>query len=108
MLQSHYASPFNFTQQSQIEAQQALRRLYGALALALTPLGQKLFSGESALDHVTQSLVEAYYSQLANDFNTPQALASLFNLTSHIYKLQQEGHNNLSGQFRLWPSVVRQ
>lgn len=88
MLQSHYASPFNFTQQAVSESNQALVRLYGALQLG----GELDYTvAPGAVDAEMQGLIDRYSADLADDFNTAKALASLFGMAKHINKLAADG-----------------
>jgi cysteinyl-tRNA synthetase len=79
MLRTHYRSPFNFSDTVLEEARTALRRLYTALQKA----------GEVApLASVDWALPQAatFKAAMDDDFNTPGALAVLFDLAGDINK----------------------
>ena len=78
MLRTHYRSPFNFSDAHLDEARAALRRLYGALDAVPT---------DGALE-VDWSAVQAqrFREAMDDDFNTPQAVAVLFDLASDVYR----------------------
>src|SRR6185369_8157439 len=74
MLRTHYRSPFNFSDAALDDAKAALTRLYTALQSA--PPAQI-----SALDW-SQPQAAAFRAAMNDDFNTPAALAVLFELAS--------------------------
>ena len=78
MLRTHYRSPLNFSDTHLDDARSALRRLYGALdAVAPADL--------PAIDW-TQASAAAFRSAMDEDFNTPAALAVLFELASDVHR----------------------
>ncbi len=75
MLRTHYRSPFNFSDVHLEDARQALRRLYTALmdrAVEPRPIDW------------THRHAAAFQQAMNDDFNTPLALASLFELASDV------------------------
>ncbi len=73
MLRTHYRSPFNFSAALLDEARQALKRLYGTLE-AVPPAAVEIdWSGTAAA---------RFRAAMNDDFNTPAALAVLFELAS--------------------------
>jgi cysteinyl-tRNA synthetase len=81
MLRTHYRSPFNFSDTLVEEARTALRRLYTALDLAgpVPPL--------AAIDW-QQPQAAAFQVAMDDDFNTPGALAVLFDLAGDINRAE--------------------
>ena len=75
MLRTHYRSPFNFSDVHLDDARTALRRLYTALD------GVEASSGE--LDW-SQPQAAAFRAAMNEDFNTPLALATLFDLAGEL------------------------
>jgi cysteinyl-tRNA synthetase len=75
MLRTHYRSPFNFSDAHLEDARSALQRLYTALD-GVTP-------GDEALDW-SQPQAAAFRAAMDEDFNTPLALAVLFDLASEL------------------------
>jgi cysteinyl-tRNA synthetase len=77
MLRTHYRSPFNFSDQLLEETRTALKRLYTALDAA----------GEvSALATIdwTDPRAAAFKAAMDDDFNTPGAVAVLFDLAAEV------------------------
>ncbi|MCO5979120.1 cysteine--tRNA ligase [Ideonella oryzae] len=89
MLRTHYRSPFNFSDANLDDARQALRRLYTALA----PFeGQVL----PALDW-SHPAAQAFKTAMDDDFNTPGALAVLFESAT---ELNRNADPVLAGTFK--------
>jgi cysteinyl-tRNA synthetase len=75
MLRTHYRSPFNFADSLLEESRSGLRRLYTALdGIAVEP---------GAIDWA-EPCAAAFKAAMDDDFNTPQALAVLFDLASDL------------------------
>jgi len=75
MLRTHYRSPFNFADSLLEDARAALRRLYTALD-AVTP-------AEVSVDWAVGPAA-AFKTAMDDDFNTPGALAVLFELANQV------------------------
>ena len=75
MLRTHYRSPFNFSDQLLDDARTALRRLYTALE------GIDLPAANLAIDWAHPQAA-AFKTAMDDDFNTPGALAVLFDLAN--------------------------
>jgi cysteinyl-tRNA synthetase len=75
MLRTQYRSPFNFSDLSLDDARTALRRLYTALD-AVVP-------ADVTIDW-TQGPAAAFKAAMDDDFNTPGALAVLFELANQV------------------------
>ncbi len=75
MLRTHYRSPFNFSDTNLEDARSALRRLYTALDGLQVP--------EIELDWNHPQAVE-FQAAMDDDFNTPGALAALFELATQV------------------------
>jgi cysteinyl-tRNA synthetase len=75
MLRTHYRSPFNFSDGNLDDARAALRRLYTALQAAP--------ADDAAVDW-QQPAAAAFRRAMNDDFNTPAALAVLFDLASEL------------------------
>jgi cysteinyl-tRNA synthetase len=75
MLRTHYRSPFNFSDTHLNDARTALRRLYTALD-GVTP-------ADMALDW-SQPQAAAFRAAMNEDFNTPVALAVMFDVANEL------------------------
>ena len=82
MLRTHYRSPFNFSDTALEETRSSLKRLYTALQLA---------GDVAALPAVdwNEPRAAVFKAAMDDDFNTPGAVAVLFDLASSINRGQQ-------------------
>lgn len=78
---SHYRSPLNYSQENLENSKAALTRLYTALR-GITPL-------HSADDELEQYRA-TFNNAMDDDFNSPEAVAVLFDLTREINKAKSE------------------
>lgn len=81
MLRTHYRSPFNFSNVHLDDARSALKRLYTALD-AVGDLGEV-----KDLDWSNESATQ-FRDAMNEDFNTPVALAVLFDLATQVNRTQ--------------------
>jgi len=75
MLRTHYRSPFNFSDVNLDDARNALRRLYTALDGLDVPDGELDWTHPSAA---------AFRAAMDDDFNTPLAVSTLFELANTV------------------------
>ncbi len=80
ILTSHYRSPLNYSDQELESAKQALTRLYTTLRGLST-------IAEPELDNLYE---QRFISAMNDDFNTPEALAILFDLSKEVNKLRDK------------------
>ncbi len=90
MLQTHYRSTLDLTDEALSAAEKGYKRLMEALD-SLDKL-QGTNQGEpSGLDQEILSLIHLVNNEMSDDFNTPKALARLFELVSIVNSLK-DGH----------------
>lgn len=94
ILTSHYRSPLNYSDQELDSAKQALTRFYTALRGLPN-------ANESCPD---ESYKQRFQAAMDDDFNTPEALAVLFDLSHKINKIRSE---NLSQAAQLGSELRR-
>ena len=78
MLRVHYRSPFNYSDAGLEDARNALRRLYTALDLV------GLTGSETAAVDWSEPHAQRVKAAMDEDFNTPVAVAALFDLASEV------------------------
>jgi cysteinyl-tRNA synthetase len=81
MLRAHYRSPINYSDAQLEEARAGLVRLY-------TALSQVPLSNQSA--DLNTLWVQRFADAMNDDFNTPEAIATLFDLASELNRVQGE------------------
>ncbi|MBU3621538.1 cysteine--tRNA ligase [Polynucleobacter sp. CS-Odin-A6] len=87
MLRAHYRSPINYSDAQLEEARAGLVRLY-------TALSQVSLSNPPADLHA--AWVQRFADAMNDDFNTPEAIATLFDLASEINRVQGEEKTQLA------------
>lgn len=90
MLQSHYRSTLDLTDDALQAAEKGYRRLMEAYrtAKALTPVAG---AAAGALDTEINQLIDQSFEEMSDDFNTPKAMARLFELVTRVNGLK-DGH----------------
>jgi len=83
ILSSHYRRPLEYTEESVAQAKRGLERLY--LALRRLPKTE-----EEGVDERAKPYERAFHEAMADDFNTPEAIATLFELAREINRLKRE------------------
>jgi cysteinyl-tRNA synthetase len=92
MLKAHYRSPINYSDAQLEEARSGLVRLYTALAQA--PVANN-FSLDS-----NSPWVQRFSGAMNDDFNTPEAIAVLFELASEVNRTQGQEKATLAATLR--------
>jgi cysteinyl-tRNA synthetase len=86
MLQSHYRSTLDLTDEALQAAEKGYRRLMEAVRL-LAHLETQDAADATALDQEVNASIDKMYAEMNDDFNSPRALARAFELVSVINKL---------------------
>lgn len=90
VLQAHYGSPLDLTDEALLAAEKGYRRLMEAAKILSTT--QHPGDGrKGSLDKEVLQLLDEVHQEMNDDFNTPKALARLFELVSKINSLK-DGH----------------
>ncbi|MEZ4985324.1 MAG: cysteine--tRNA ligase [Saprospiraceae bacterium] len=87
MLQSHYRSTLDLTDEALQAAEKGYKRLMEAQR-TLATLSGATGSSTDALDIEINQLIDGAYAEMNDDFNTPKAMARLFELVSKINSLK--------------------
>ncbi len=94
MLQSHYRSTMDLTDEALQAAEKGYRRLMEGYK-TLNNLKPVKGAQAGAIDKEINELIEGAFLEMDDDFNTPKALARLFELTNRINSLK-DGHLNMA------------
>lgn len=98
LVASHYRSPINYSVDSLVEARKSLTRLYTALE-----------GVEVASEGGQGSYAERFTASMDDDFNTPEALAVLFDLARDLNRAksdQPEAAPRLAGELQRLAGVL--
>src|SRR3972149_353849 len=90
VLNSHYRGPLTYTDEVAEQAQAALERLRSGLRPA-RPLGDATTAGSQALSGEAGAARTRFIEAMEDDFNTPSALAALFDLVRTINQARDAG-----------------
>ncbi len=114
ILQAHYRSPLDYSDQNLREAQSALQRLYEALAACDAAIAQKtetmvtappsLLELEAKVAQMPQRFIEA----MDDDFNTAAALGVLFDVVRTLNRLIGEGGAQYAGAHAVFSAFRQQ
>lgn len=86
MLQSHYRSKIDFSNEALEAAEKGYRKMMNALEL-LDEVSASSAGRSGSRDHEIDDLCKRCYEKMADDFNTAQVLAALFELVTIINAL---------------------
>ena len=95
MLQTHYRSTLDLTDEALLAAEKGYRRLMDGnnVLQGMTHPGN---GSAGVLDSEVRSLITQVHEEMRDDFNTPKALARLFELVSRVNSLK-DGHLSFEG-----------
>lgn len=83
-LQAHYRSPLDYDEEKLSAMEESVERIFNSLGLVRELLEKE---GASKADgnfrKKTDELITSFYRHMEDDFNTPEAIASLFSLLRH-------------------------
>ncbi|MEF8794143.1 cysteine--tRNA ligase [Thiohalorhabdus sp.] len=85
LLASHYRSPVNYTEDNLRGAAEALERLYTALA----DVAAVEYEDPDRVDEDLRPWVAQFREAMDDDFNTPEALAALFDLAREVNRRKE-------------------
>lgn len=86
LISSHYRSPINYSEESLHGARANLLRFYTALRDAPEiPAAQEI-----SCDQESEQFRQRFHAAMDDDFNTPEALAVLYDMVKHINKYSAE------------------
>jgi cysteinyl-tRNA synthetase len=84
MLQSHYSSTLDFSNEALVASEKGYRKLANALTLSKKIKGSASVSFNNNLGLELKKLSESCYANMSDDFNSAKTLAVLFEMASRI------------------------
>jgi cysteinyl-tRNA synthetase len=90
ILRAHYRSPLNYSDHHLDDARQALTRLYTALKDSST--GEAATPVEAGAIDWNDPFASRFREAMDDDFNTPEAVAILFELANEVNRERSAGH----------------
>jgi len=91
ILRAHYRSPLNYSDVHLDDAKKALDRLYTALKSTPSPAAGSGIEGEGCIDW-DEPYAARFKASMDDDFNTPEAVAVLFDLANEVNRGQSQDY----------------
>ena len=84
MLQSHYSSTLDFSNEALAAAEKGFKKLTASLAIVRDMNAVEGATGDADINQSLDKLVDECYASMSDDFNTAKTLAVLFEMSSRI------------------------
>ena len=93
ILSSHYRGPMDFSREAMLAAERGARRLRKTVRMVRARMKDAGPAGTAELSHVTRLMpISTQFTEaMDDDFNTPRAIASLFDLNREVNELLNSG-----------------
>jgi cysteinyl-tRNA synthetase len=93
ILSSHYRSPVDFSREALLAAERGVERLHNTVRALRARAQQAIPSGTADLSYITDldAHHDVFREAMDDDFNTPRAIASLFDLSKEVNALLASG-----------------
>ena len=93
ILSSHYRSPVDFSRDALLAAERGVERLHNTVRALRMRVEHAMPSGTADLSYITDldAHRDAFIEAMDDDFNTPRAIASLFDLGKEVNALLSSG-----------------
>jgi cysteinyl-tRNA synthetase len=88
MLQTHYSSTLDFSNEALNAAEKGFQRLMKAYNLAIKLSASSATATEA--DKEAEEILDRCHQEMSNDFNTPKTVAALFDLASLVFKINDK------------------
>lgn len=89
ILSSHYRSPVDFSRDALLAAERGVERLHNTVRQLRARMKQAMPAGTADLSYITDldTHRDAFLAAMDDDFNTPQAIAALFDFNKRVNTL---------------------
>ena len=84
MLQSHYSSTLDFSNEALLAAEKGYRKLSSSLSIVKSIEHGEASDPDPEINKTLESLVESCHQNMSDDFNTATTMAVLFEMASRI------------------------
>jgi cysteinyl-tRNA synthetase len=84
MLQSHYSSTLDFSNEALVAAEKGYKKLANALTIARNLFASDQATSDPAIEANLSTLAESLHHNMGDDFNTATTLATLFEMSARI------------------------
>ena len=94
ILKTHYRSPIDYSAENVSAAENAFEKLCNYRKELVYAIGNMRDSGETQSSEISKELLESFKKEMDDDYNTPRALASIFEAVRRINPLLFEGRES--------------
>ena len=110
ILSSHYRSPVDFSRQAIVSAERGIERLHNTVRALRTRIQNAIPAGTADLSYITEldPYREAFIEAMDDDFNTPRAIAVLFDFSKQVNTLLASGQPLGRGTLSAMDSLYRE
>jgi cysteinyl-tRNA synthetase len=93
ILSSHYRRPMDFSRNAVLAAERGVERLHNTVRMLRKQMEHAMPSGTADLSYITEldPHRDAFVAAMDDDFNTPQAIAALFDFNKEVNALLASG-----------------
>ncbi|MBL7064428.1 MAG: cysteine--tRNA ligase, partial [Anaerolineae bacterium] len=93
ILSSHYRGPVDFSREAILAAERGVERLHNTVRTLRARMEQLIPAGTADLSYITDldAHRDAFIEAMDDDFNTPRAIASLFDFSKEVNTLLASG-----------------
>lgn len=109
VLSSHYRKPVDFSREAMLSAERGVERLHNTVRALRQRRGQSQPAGTAELSEVANLMEhsERFLEAMDDDFNTPQAVAALFDLNREVNEMLNSGRTLSGGTLAAIDDVYR-
>jgi cysteinyl-tRNA synthetase len=110
ILSSHYRSPLDFSRDAMLAAQRGVERLHHTVRTLRAQMETAMHSGTADLSYISEidPHRNAFVEAMNDDFNTPQAIATLFDFSRQVNTLLASGQRVSRGTLSVIDGFYRE
>jgi cysteinyl-tRNA synthetase len=110
ILSSHYRGPVDFSRDAVLAAERGIERLHNTVRALRTRMEYSMPSGTADLSYITDldPHRDVFMEAMNDDFNTPQAVAALFDFSKAVNTLLASGQPVSRGTLAAMDSLYRE
>jgi len=110
ILSSHYRKPVDFSRDALLSAERGLERLHNTVRALRQRMEDAQAAGTAELSEVGNLMPysERFFEAMDDDFNTPQAIAALFDLNRKVNELLNAGKTLSQGTLAAIDDIYRE
>ncbi len=110
VLSSHYRGPIDFSREAILAAERGVERLHNTMRTLRARMNDAGTSGTAELSHMARltPIAARFLEAMDDDFNTPRAIASLFDLNREVNELLNSGKGLSQGTLAAIDDLYRE